>query len=188
MNTRLIIASDLDGTLADHTRMKLHFAKEFGYALAKEEATSDIMKTKIPFEDYKKITSLIYRTGSLHASVMPHAKEAIQELIEMFGPLYVISRRGKGIEADYAIKWLHAHLIPPLRRENIFFVEGDIDKQTVARKLGVTLYIDDKQDVLDQMPEVAHRILFDPHNNFPESTYPRLHSWGELPDILEQIP
>ncbi|MBI2463077.1 MAG: hypothetical protein HYV65_02475 [Candidatus Spechtbacteria bacterium] len=187
MSHRLIIASDLDGTIADHTRTKIDLARQLGHSLTEGEAVSDIMKLKIPENDYTKIGAMVYGEDSLRASVMPSAKETIEKLAAAFGPIYIISRRGNGVEAEYGMKWIEQNIIPPLSKENIFFVRDDAEKQLVAQRLGVSVYIDDRQNVLDQMPNVARRILFDPHDNFPHSKYPRIHSWEELPFYISTI-
>ena len=186
-HSRLIIASDLDGTIIDHTELKQRIAARYGFAFSPAECASDAMKQKVPADVDRAIKTQVYGRESLASPIMLGAKEALTTLQEEFGAVYIISRRTGTAEGNFAMDWLHTHLIPPLEENNIFFVPTDADKDAVAKGKNITLYIDDKEEVLDKMPSVTHRVLMDPFNNFPHSRYRRVNNWEEFLALAQGI-
>lgn len=89
-------------------------------------------------------------------SAAPGAMQAITELVDLFGAanVFVISKLGASMRAQSEI-WLHETMdvcgSTGLLRENIFFceeIQGPHGKGPVAAKLGITHFVDDKDQAL----------------------------------------
>lgn len=188
-NRKLIIASDLDGTIIDHTDNKIEVARKYGYDLSARDSASQAMEHAITQEDYRNILSEIYGKLSRHAIYMPGVYAAITQLDKRFGPVRIISRRSDRERGrDYARSWIRQHLIPPLKEENLFFVDIDEEKDEIAKKFDVNVYIDDREDTLDKMPSVQHRFLFYPDENEDIiCKYPIVRTWEEFLTICESL-
>ena len=58
--TSPVIGFDLDGVILNHTAMKQHIAKQFGFDLNQSETSSEMMYKMIPLEIWHKIQNLLY--------------------------------------------------------------------------------------------------------------------------------
>jgi hypothetical protein len=183
---RMIIGSDLDGTLVDHTELKQRLAHAQGFFVSQAECASDIMKSKMPRDTYRAIQQAVYGEASVNSSMMEGAYDVLTKMQKKFGNIYVISRRQKQ-DSPFAMQWLGTHLIPPLLEQDIYFVEKDEDKGIVAREKNIHIYIDDKVETLNKMPGVPHRVLMDPFDNFPKSPYPRVHNWQDFFALVKKL-
>ena len=186
----IIVASDLDGTIIDHTRNKITVAKKYGYELLPCETVSaaidDIIKNK---EHLAAIKREVYDEGGVGpVEFMPRAREVLHNIRETFGPVAIISRRSNADIHDDAKGRIEEYLHNIIEAEHIFFVRTDAGKGEIAQKLGVRVYIDDRIEALDCMSSVPHRFLFDPYAYHTEQNkYPRVTSWDEFNEALARI-
>lgn len=86
---------------------------------------------------------------------IPFALDSIKELIEIYSPenLFIISKRPDYAEAA-TIKWLEAQGFFDeigFFRSNIYFCRERSEKVSIAKKLRLTHFIDDRIDVLESM-------------------------------------
>ncbi|OGZ10813.1 MAG: hypothetical protein A3D65_04520 [Candidatus Lloydbacteria bacterium RIFCSPHIGHO2_02_FULL_50_13] len=181
-----VVGFDLDGVIIDHTQNKMRIAARYGTTLRPEDTHSECMAALFSPEIYREIQKQMYddTDEALSAPLMEGAFGALASLREHEIPYYLISRRKTPINALNLIerRGLWGEYFTP---ENTFFVENMEDKDPVAKKLGVTHFIDDERRVLRLMPSVPHRILFDVRNFFPDNDeFVRVKNWSELSYIL----
>ena len=177
-----VVGFDLDGVIIDHTQNKMRIAARYGTTLRPEDTHSECMAALFSPEIYREIQKQMYddTDEALSAPLMEGAFGALASLREHEIPYYLISRRKTPINALNLIerRGLWGEYFTP---ENTFFVENMEDKDPVAKKLGVTHFIDDERRVLRLMPSVPHRILFDVRNFFPDNDeFVRVKNWSEL--------
>lgn len=109
----------------------------------------------------------LFGPNYLNALAVPDAIKAITEINEHIFPneTYIISKCGAGIERK-SREWLQAqgfHGMTGMWQDKVHFCRARADKAPIAKKLGLTHFIDDKYEVLGYMKDiVAHRILFCP--------------------------
>lgn len=182
----MIVGFDLDGVIIDHTVNKIRIAARYGIALKPEDTPTERMWRIIPESLHKEIRMQMYddTDEALSAPLMPGAFDGLARLKERAVPYVLISRRKFPIPALHLIerRGLWGNYFTP---ENTFFVERPEDKDPVARKIGVTHFVDDERHVLAAMPSVPTKILFDQRNVFPgEADFRRVTNWFELGRIL----
>ncbi len=172
------IGLDLDGVIIDHTKNKIKKAKELGHIIKAEEISSERLKKLIPPEDYRVIQKFIYNKGTPTAEPMKGALQAIKSLKENYH-IVIISRRAEEMRKT-ALEWLKKHgFLNYIKRKDIYFADKDSDKNVVAKRLKVHIYIDDKLSVLESLKSVPNRILFDPYNCFQikNKEIKKIESW-----------
>ena len=180
--TSPVIGFDLDGVILNHTAMKQHIAKQFGFDLNQSETSSEMMYKMIPLEIWHKIQNLLYDNPEfcLKSPVADGAIETLDRLRREKKPFFLISRRKK---SEPAIDILRHHKLWPtyFNDENTFFVRQAEDKNIEARRLGITHYIDDEMRVLERLADVPKKFLFDPlKSNKSPHPYTVISSWAEL--------
>lgn len=167
----MTIGFDLDGVIIDHTKNKIKKAKELGYIIKAEETSSEILKKLIPSEDYQVIRKFIYSRGTPTAEPMKGALQVIKFLSKNYH-IVIISRRDEDLQKN-ALEWLKKHgFLSYIKRKDICFVSDEKYKDTVAKRLKVRVYMDDKLSVLELLKSVSNRILFDPYNCFQIKNLP----------------
>jgi len=182
----LIIGFDLDGVVIDHTQNKITIAARYGFTLRPEETSTEVLEKIIPPEIHQEIREQIYddTDEALSAPLMEGAFNGLAFLRERQIPYFLISRRKKPIHALHLIerRGLWGEYFTP---ENTFFVDAMKDKDAVAKRLGITHYIDDETRVLELMPSVPHRFVFDSRSLSTEKGgYPCVHNWSEVANVL----
>lgn len=186
VNTDFVVGFDLDGVIIDHTQNKIIIAARYGVLLSPEETHSERMVELFPRSVYREIQEQMYddTDEALSAPLMEGAYSGLAKLREQHIPYFLISRRKKPIHAIHLLerRELWGEYFTP---ENTFFVEKPEEKDVVARKLGVTHFIDDESRVLQVMPSVSTRILFDARSLFHETDqYTHIKSWSDLATLL----
>lgn len=182
-----IIGFDLDGVIIDHTALKQHLAELAGFKLEKWQTAAETIQHLIPAGLLEEIQEILYDhfQKSLLAPLMPGAKGALARVVQWNCPYSLISRRHI---PQLAEQLLVKHGLWPkyFNAKNVLFVDTKKDKNIEAKRLGVTHYVDDEISVLDEMPAVANRILFDPHGvlSSRRHSYVVVSSWKELLSIL----
>jgi len=182
LKNKKVIGFDMDGVIIDHSARKVALAKKMGFKIKRQETPSDIIKDLIPEPEYKKLQFMLYNDpkASLSSSLMSGVKPALSRLQKNGTPFFLISRRQ---EHGLSKKLLAKHELWPkyFNEENTFFVKEVADKETTAKKLGITHYIDDEQKVLDALVSVKNKFLFDPLEAFKNPPkYWRIKSWKEI--------
>ena len=186
VNTDFVVGFDLDGVIIDHTQNKMIIALRYGVLLSPEETHSERMVELFPRSVYREIQEQMYddTDEALSAPLMEGAFSGLAKLREQNVPYFLISRRKKPIHAIHLLerRELWGTYFTP---ENTFFVEKPEEKDIVAKQLGVTHFIDDESRVLQVMPSVPMRILFDVRGLFHETDqYTHIKSWSDLAVLL----
>lgn len=188
VNKKLIIGFDFDGVIVDHASAKIKKAKELGYFINQPETVSERFKDIIPRHHRVLIQSYIYGKATLGAPPVADAIETIKELSERY-KLVIISRR-MIYSRIFALKWLKKYnVLEYIPRQSVFFSLTDKAKNTIAKKIEVSVFIDDKIEVLDAMSDVPHKILFDPYcvNRDPNNKWRKIKKWQEFPAIISRL-
>lgn len=181
-----ILGLDLDGVIINQTPLKIKLAAERGYHLTPEQTPSDVIRSFLPPSVMREVERERYANPKvvLSASLMRGARKNLFRIKESGLPFYLITRRDF---PELVVKLLKKRRLWPeiFDEKNTFFVERLEDKDAVAERIGLTHYVDDRVTVLDRMPSVAHRILFDQWGVFAEvERYPSFSTWGDLADYL----
>lgn len=154
------IGLDLDGVIIDHTANKLRLARERGFELEPWQTNANLMGQFLPTEEYDEIKREAYAQLTASAEPVPGALEAIAELT---GELFIVSAR-RADSVRHAQDWLDRHrLYDYIPAERIFFCADESEKKTHCHRLGLHFYLDDKIQVLNQLPFSVQRTLFDHH-------------------------
>lgn len=196
VDNHIIIGFDMDGVVLDHTENKLLLAKFFNLNIKREETPSDIIKGLMPTQIYSKFQIMLNDDPKFRylCSPMLGAKQALEKIMKLKMPYFLVSRRKKPL---LALKILKYHGLWPkyFNRGNSFFVLTPEDKNTKAKELGITHYFDDQQTVLDKLTSIENKFLFDPLKVFKNpspfrkvrdknSGYARVRSWKEIARLL----
>ncbi|OGZ02118.1 MAG: hypothetical protein A3G64_01205 [Candidatus Liptonbacteria bacterium RIFCSPLOWO2_12_FULL_60_15] len=181
-----LLGLDLDGVILDHTEMKRALARKYGLSVSRRETSSDVFNDLIADEAKGPIQYALYDhpRRALQAPLFPGARRGLLELKRRRQPFVLISRRKNGRMARkvLAAKGLWG---PFLDARNTFFVERKKDKDIMAKKLGVRLYIDDQPSVLAELASVRRRFLMDPYDAYSDdASYRRVASWREFLNAL----
>lgn len=183
---KIVVGFDLDGVIIDHTQNKMRIAARYGIILTPEESHSEIMVTHMSHDIYREMQEQLYddTDEALSAPLMEGAFDGLATLREQGVPYFLISRRKKPIHALHLIErrglWGEY-----FTTENTFFVGTPEEKDVLAKMLGVTHYIDDELHVLNAMPSVPNRILFDQRALFVDrKEFLHVKNWVEVARIL----
>lgn len=159
MHRNFRIGIDLDGVVIDHRHHKCRLAREHGHELDLWQANSNVMKQFLPAEVYEAIQSSLY---SHLTPAAPPVDGALEYLPRIQGEVYIISaRRAETIR--YAQEWLLKHRVyDSVPADRIFFCGSGAEKRGYCERLGISCYLDDRLNVLEQLPEHTRKVLFDP--------------------------
>ncbi|MDO8523438.1 MAG: hypothetical protein Q7S12_04140 [bacterium] len=177
-----ILGFDMDGVIVDNSQLKLKIAKSLGFNLAPFQTPAEIIKKIMAPEMLRKLQLAIYHNPliSIEAPLMPGIVSLLGEISSAKIPYFLISRR---LEPEIAIGLLKKRGIWPkyFNESNALFVITPEDKNTNAKRLGVTHYVDDETKILSVLEDVPNKFLFDHLNVFPESNnYTKVASHEEL--------
>src|SRR3989304_3920863 len=177
---------DMDGGLVDNCPLKVAIAGKMGYNIKLADAPSEIIKNILKPEDLKVLQSALYHDIkiSLGAKLMPNVSDLLRKIKSKNTPYYLISRRS---DPPIAIKLLCARGLWPkyFNEANAFFVVEPEEKNTKAKELGVTHYVDDETKILNVLADVPNRFLFGHLNVFPASdNYIKIASHEQLAKFL----
>lgn len=190
MKNNLVLGLDLDGTLADHTDIKLSLAKEFGFDLPAHQTASEVIKDIIPEAHYKEFQRKLYAELSHLSQKMDFVEEALKDLRNLGWNFILVSRRKADGHAS-ARRWLNTNLNGLIPENKIFFVEEDADKNIVCENESVTAFVDDQTEVLRYLNPSITRILIDPFGNWDnkpsEDFIKRVKSWRDIPPLLSSL-
>lgn len=180
----MVIGLDFDGTIVDHAQTKIRLAKKYGVDLTPQQTVSETMNACVPEDIYRKIQKELYGEETMNSRPMAGAQKVIRNLCKLSSGVFVVSRRGHGTgeEIDVARRWVKKFMSPPLSDAHLFFVKIDKEKDVVCKSLGVSVFLDDKIGVLDNLPSVKYKAFFDQFGTLGSAVgqYPRLTSWEEF--------
>lgn len=181
-----IVGFDLDGVIIDHTQNKMRIAARYGVILTPEETHSELMRSLFPHDVYGEIQSQLYddTDEALAAPLMEGAYDGLATLREHGIPYFLISRRKDPLSALHLIerRGLWGEYFTP---DNTFFVGSPEEKNTLAKMLHVSHYIDDEVRVLEAMPSVPNRILYDARALFADKKeFLHVKNWVEVARLL----
>lgn len=175
----------MDGVIIDHTENKILVAKELGFEITPEQTPSEVLKKYIPDPEYRRLQNIIFGDiGRIkQPPLMPGVNGVLEKLRTSEMKIFLVSRRKI---TENAIALLKNHELWPkyFNKSNTFFVKEIEDKETEAKKLGITHYIDDENRVLAALTSVPNKRLFDQHNVFHDSEFSRLTKWEEAEEFL----
>lgn len=186
------IGLDLDGVIIDHTLNKISLAKQRGYFLNPNQTSSEVMEKIVPLEVKRFIQKSVYGRVGLSSKQMKNSKKVLKKITETFSVPYIISRRGITYnQRKFAMCWLKNNcFFPPLLSDQIIFVDSDVKKNDMCKKLNINIYLDDKIKVLNNLPSVKCRVLFDPYGHYyksPPSNIKVVKTWQEFYDCLQKL-
>ena len=185
------IGLDFDGTIVDHTETKIRLAKKFGIVLSNAQTVSESIKNHVPEGIYRKIQKEIYGEETMNSRPMEGVEKIIPMISRLSSGLYIVSRRGRGVEGeiDVARCWIKKFLSPFFASSQIYFVKEDKEKDIVCKELGVSLFLDDKIAVLDNLASVTHKVFFDQFGIFEgkDFSYERVRNWQEFYEFFKEI-
>lgn len=159
MDRKLRVGLDLDGVLIDHHGHKCQLARERGIELERWQCNSNLMRDFVPDRVYRDIRDSLYARLTTEA---PAVEGALEYLPLLNAELYIISAR-RPENVRYAQDWLLRHgVYDAVAADHIFFCGSGSEKPGICRRLGVNLYLDDRLNVLEMLPEEMRKVLFDP--------------------------
>lgn len=179
MGRTIIIGFDLDGTLIDHSGVKISFAETHNVRLSPHETPSDVIKKHISKELLQKMQYYIYDDvlGGTTQTIMEGAVETFSRLQKEEIPFFFVSRRRTDVSQNNALRILAEGGILGtfIHKNRIFFAPTIKEKALIARAQGITHFIDDEADALHAMDPAMHRIFFDQFDVFgDEFPFPRI--------------
>jgi len=178
------IGLDLDDTITDHTQNVVKLAALYGVsASSMEHLDSLFLESKLDTTLYKNLKQQLYGSMSSDALPVPGSRDVINQLTQDNVPLFVISRREK---SDYAREWLSKH-IPVIESKNIYFVKEDREKGVLCNALGITLFLDNKKRVLEEMPPSVQSVLFDRFGLHKSAPFKNVSSWEEFYALYREL-
>src|SRR3989344_3296226 len=148
----VFIGFDLDGVLIDHTKIKIFLAAKKNIKLNPKQTQSEIIKALVPASVLKKIQYELYDhpKTSILSPLMPGVKTILNKLKKKNIKFALISRR-KNQESAIRLMKLRGLWPNFFTKENSFFVTKAEEKNTQAKLLGVTHFIDDEKNILDHL-------------------------------------
>ena len=181
VKNNIVMGFDMDGVIIDHSGQKIFLARNAGFNIKRTQTPSELMTNFMPLPQYRELQNLLYEDPEicLASPLMPGVKQTLTVVQKKNIPLFLISRRRSG---SIGVKLLTKHGLWPkyFNESNTHFVKEVYDKETTAKKLGITHYIDDEQKVLNALISVKNKFLFDALGVFKNSGHARVESWKDI--------
>lgn len=123
-------------------------------------------------------------TDALATPAYPGMFEHVPVLVKRFqGEVWLVSKAGRRVQ-ERTIRWLAHHKFyerTGIQPGNIRFCRERPQKADHCRELGITHFIDDREDVLQHLEGVvAHRFLFGPQTRkVVDQRLSRLATWAD---------
>lgn len=183
---KLNIGLDFDGVIIDHSQNKIKVAESLGFRIKVKQTPSHILKNILPGGEYKKLQKAIYGKLTLKAPPVLGAFKAIQDLSKSRNyNLYIISRRES---PRIALAWLKKYkILNYIPRKNIFFIKEDKEKNKLAKKLKLKVFLDDKISVLESLLSVSCRVFFNHQLVTINKKFLEIKSWREFTELMEKL-
>ncbi|MBI2627007.1 MAG: hypothetical protein HYW77_02070 [Parcubacteria group bacterium] len=184
----VFIGFDLDGVLINHTKIKIFLAAKRNIKLLPRQTQSEILKSVISAPVLEKIQYELYDhpKTSILSPLMPGAKMILNKLKKKKIKFALISRR-KNQEGAIRLMKLRGLWPTFFNEKNSFFVTEATEKNTQAKLLGITHFIDDEKHILGHLNQVKNKFLFDRLNVFKnDDRYFRILSWQNFNEYLSK--
>lgn len=184
---QMFLGFDLDGVIVDHSFVKIQLAQKFGFTVNKYQVYPDNLYRLLGPDKYYEFTHCLYDDPqiAMKGVIMRGSKSVLGKLKKRNIRFAVISRRKNN--HDIPINLLRKHGLWPdiLNRQNVFFVQNRGDKNTKAISLGISHFMDDDWEVLEQLTGVLNKYLFDPYGIAPDCCFKKIVSWREFYELIE---
>jgi len=169
----LRVGFDLDDTIANHERARSYLLSQFPQEKIKSNSF-----TRSEIETFQEN---LYGTHlSLEASVMENAHDVLQTLSYEDGvELFIISRRMSDHSRNLALEWIGMHILE-IPKEHIYFVDNDSQKGMLCEKLGIQLFLDNRENVLTHLPPSVTGVFFNPEDGDQDSSFNKVKNWQEF--------
>lgn len=182
------IGLDLDGVIIDHTSNRIFKSRELGYDIKPTQTPTHLIKKILAPDHYKELQAFTYGPASLSAFAMEGVTRHLEKLASE-NEFFIISRRNIYDGGDkLGLEWLKNNgIFDFIPKENVFFVPHDEKgaKNIAAKKLGIKVYLDDQLKILEEIPDVKHRVLFDQHDvSSPPPPYSKVVNWPEFSNFI----
>lgn len=181
IKSEVFLGCDLDGVIIDHTASKILLARKFDLNIIKSQTHGEKL-SQLLGSRYAEFKHDLYDNPkiALASPMMPGAKKVLQLFCKAGVRFAAISRRSKNF--SISITTLHRYGLWPdiFNEQNTFFVQNKEGKNIKAAELGISHFIDDEPEVLEQLTSVKIKYLFDPHDILVGQEYIHIRSWPEL--------
>lgn len=183
MTANCNIGLDMDGVIIDHTATIISYFGINGLVVRPEQTSFANLGHIANEKTLNSLYDTMYGSieGTAQSVLMAGAFSGIKELVDEGHKVSIISRRNNPQIAKIALR--QVGVWPKLFGEhNTFFVKKTRDKFDVAKRLGVTVYVEDQPSILtDVMALIPHKVLFDANGVLSESPqYERVKSWSGI--------
>lgn len=115
----------------------------------------------------------------------PHAVEVLNELAEQGHEVYYITARPKE-HCGRTMEWLERSGFP-VRGDRFYCGMEDEEKVRIIERLGLDFYFDDKPAVLNTLSDLQLKVFAKDNSYNRHLDIPRVTSWHELRDIVQEL-
>ena len=188
------VGIDLDNTIVNYGESYIQISKSLKLEVSNpnREIIKDFFQNS-PKGDYswQEFQSILYTSGLEYAQVANGLFEFLNLCNTKKIEIYIISHKTNTTPEEFggadlripAINWLNTHKITPLkiRPENIFFCETQLAKIETINHLGVDMFIDDLEEVINhtKLNKNVEGILY--------SRGSKLNSINSFHDLTERL-
>jgi hypothetical protein len=188
------VGIDLDNTIVNYGESYIQISKSLKLEVSNpnREIIKDFFQNS-PKGDYswQEFQSILYTRGLEYAQVANGLFEFLNLCNTKKIEIYIISHKTNTTPEEFggadlripAINWLNTHKITPLkiRPENIFFCETQLAKIETINHLGVDMFIDDLEEVINhtKLNKNVEGILY--------SRGSKLNSINSFHDLIERL-
>ena len=197
----MIVGFDFDNTIINYTNSFIKLSRKKN--LVPEEKNKD----KISIRNYLREKNIedqwtilqgeVYGKNIMDAEIYKDVLETFKYLLKNNIKIKIISHKTKypyiGEKIDLrlsAFRWIEDRILNKISNLNfsksdIFFENTIAEKINKIQELNCDIYVDDLQEILDQLPKKIQKILFSPIYNIQENyNFKVMKSWSEFYDII----
>ena len=197
----MIVGFDFDNTIINYTNSFIKLSRKKN--LVPEEKNKD----KISIRNYLREKNIedqwtilqgeVYGKNIMDAEIYKDVLETFKYLLKKNIKIKIISHKTKypyiGEKIDLrlsAFRWIEDRILNKISnlkfsKSDIFFENTIAEKINKIQELNCDIYVDDLQEILDQLPKKIQKILFSPIYNIQENyNFKVMKSWSEFYDII----
>lgn len=197
----MIVGFDFDNTIINYTNSFIKLSRKKN--LVPEEKNKD----KISIRNYLREKNIedqwtilqgeVYGKNIMDAEIYKDVLETFKYLLKNNIKIKIISHKTKypyiGEKIDLrlsAFRWIEDRILNKISnlkfsKSDIFFENTIAEKINKIQELNCDIYVDDLQEILDQLPKKIQKILFSPIYNIQENyNFKVMKSWSEFYDII----
>ena len=188
------VGIDLDNTIVNYDESYIQISKSLKLEVSSpnRETIKDFFQNSSKGDySWQEFQSILYTSGLEYAQVANGLFEFLNLCNAKKIEIYIISHKTNTTPEKFggadlripAINWLNTHKITPLkiRPENIFFCETQLAKIETINHLGVDMFIDDLEEVINhtKLNKNVEGILY--------SRGSKLNSINSFHDLIERL-